>query len=84
MQLTLPLGIPSKLLQIRDCLLAMYGPQRDVLRHDPTEQFVKAIISSCTRDMVSGAAFERLRAHLPSWDRLPDVDPSIVGTIIRM
>ena len=36
MQLTLPLGIPSKLLQIRDCLLATYGPQRDVLRHDPT------------------------------------------------
>ena len=83
MQLTLPLGIPSKLLQIRDCLLATYGPQRDVLRHDPTEQFVKAIISSCTRDTVSSAAFERLRAYLPSWDRLPNVDPSTVGAIIR-
>ena len=83
MQLTLPLGIPSKLLQIRDCLLAMYGPQCDALRHDPTDQFVKAIISSCTRDTISGAAFERLRAYLPSWDRLPDIDPSIVGTVIR-
>lgn len=83
MQLSLPLDLHSKLSQVRDRLIEVYGPQRDTHRHDPTTQFVKAMISSRTRDAVSSAAFLRVCASLPSRDALPDADPGTIATVIQ-
>lgn len=83
MQLPLPLEADQRLFDIHRRLLASYGPQRDLLRHEPTAQFVKAMISSCTLDAVSQAAFQALCVAFPSWARLPDTSPDKVETIIR-
>lgn len=82
MQRTLPLGLAPVLPPIRNRLLAVYGPQRDVHRHDPTTQCVKAMISSCTRDQLSEAAFQRLQIYCPSWEVLPDINPAAIVPII--
>lgn len=68
---------------LRDRLLEYYGPQRDLRRHDPTAQFVKAMISSCTLDATSQAAFQALSTLFPSWARLPDASPAKVEAVIR-
>jgi len=83
MQLLLPLKPDRRLLPLRDRLLARYGPQRDPHRHDPTSQFVKAMISSCTYDADSQAGFEALRLAFPSWEMLADADPAKVAIMIR-
>ena len=82
MQLPLPLEADPRLPHIRDDLIALYGEQRDELRHDPTSQFVKAMISSCTHDAISNEAFRWLRAAIPSWALLPDSQPAKIATII--
>src|SRR5687768_137718 len=82
MQLSLPFGTLQRLPPIRDRLIAVYGPQSDERRHHPNTQFLKAMISSCTRDAVSNAAFARLRTSLLSLEELADTDPdAIVRTI---
>lgn len=83
MQLSLPLGLHSKLSQVRDRLLHVYGPQRDTVRDDPTSQFFHAIISSKTLDAISNDAFWRLRASLSSWEALPDLERHAVATTIH-
>jgi endonuclease III len=82
MQLALPLNDRPALSDIRDRLRAVHGPQRDEQRHDPTSQFVRAMLSSCTQDDVSTEAFKKLCLALPSWDALPGCDPAAVAAII--
>jgi endonuclease-3 len=82
MQLSLGLDADPTLPRIRDRLIALQGPQRDAWRLDPTSQFVNAMISSCTWDAISSAAFVRLLAAFPSWKRLPESDPDIITPII--
>ena len=67
---------------IRDRLIPLYGFIEDEVRYDPTEQFVLSLISSRTRDEVSRAAFERLRAHFPRWEMLLTADVAAVETLI--
>lgn len=81
MQLALALG-DSKLPRIYAGLLAAYGTQRDVRRHNPTDQFVKAMLSSCTKDAVSRAAFARLHSLVPAWNILLEIHPCMVLTAI--
>lgn len=83
MQSEFPFDLPQPLRSVRDRLLDAYGPQRDVRRHDPIAQFVKAIISPRTLDAESDAAFMRLRTYLLSWDVLPDASPVAIAVIIR-
>jgi endonuclease III len=82
MQLSLPFGTPQGLPPIRDRLLAAYGPQSDERRHHPNIQFLKAMISSCTLDAVSDAAFARLKTSLFSLEELVDADPDAIVRII--
>jgi endonuclease III len=83
MQLSLALDPNPVLSLIRDCLASLDGRQRDDRRHDPTAQFVKAMISACTWDAVSDEAFRRLCAAVLSWDLLPDIEPAVIAAIIK-
>lgn len=74
-QLPLPLKTDLRLVDLRDTLLSNYGPQRDDERHDPESQFVKAMLSSETRDATSARVFEELRNIHSSWDALRDCCP---------
>src|ERR1700712_2933877 len=82
MQLAFSFEANPILPRARESLIATYGSQRDEHRYDPTTQFVKAMLSSCTRDAVSEEAFQRLRIALPCWHALPDADHSTVLTPI--
>ncbi|MEW6454255.1 MAG: endonuclease III [Pseudomonadota bacterium] len=81
MQLSLPLCQSSLLTDVRERLLRVYGPQRDTERHDPTSQLFKAMASSCTRDAVSQAAYERLHEKF-AWEDLPVVTQEAVAAVI--
>ena len=83
MQLSLPLEADPRLSRIRERLIVIHGPQYDQRRHDPTTQFVKAMISACTRDAVSDESFLQLCILLPSWEVLPDADLATVAATIR-
>lgn len=83
MQLSLTLDRAPILPRIRAELVALYGPQRDAERHDPTTQFVRAMLGACTRDRISSAAFLRLCHAFPSWDDLPDADPARIERLIH-
>lgn len=75
MQLSLGLDPEPIMPRIRALLLPVHGSQSDTLRHDPTAQFVGAMLSSQTYDAVSRAAFERLWLALRSWDLLLELEP---------
>jgi endonuclease-3 len=77
-QLQLPFDSDPILPRIRERLLAVHGPQRGAERHDPTSQFVKAMIGTRCLDAISDAAFLRLRLNFPSWDMLPDAQPAAI------
>lgn len=81
MQLALALG-DSRLPQIGAGLRDTYGPQRDLRRHNPNDQFVKAMLSSCTKDAVSRAAFVRLHSFVPAWSLLPGIHPCMTLRMI--
>jgi len=83
MQISLALDADPKLPRIRDRLIAIHGPQRDALRHDPTSQFIKAMLSSCTLDSISDATYLKLHTGMPSWDELADVDPAALAPVIQ-
>jgi len=68
---------------VRKHLLTIYGPQRDELRHAPTPQFFKAVISSRTYDRKSAHAFDDLCMRFPSWDLLVEADPHDVANTIN-
>lgn len=82
MQLTFSFEREPILLQIRNRLVQIYGRQRDELRHEPTPQWVKAMISSRTYDAISDGAFMRL-SGLPSWDMLSQMDATEILPIIQ-
>ena len=81
MQLALPLG-DSKLPMVRDLLRVCFGPQHDVERHNPEDQFIKAMLSSCTYDAKSEAAFLKLRLRIPRWDDLLDIPPHEIEMLV--
>jgi endonuclease III len=83
MQLSFSFEANSMLPRVRESLIATYGSQRDEHRYDPTTQFVKALISACTRDVISEEAFRQLCIMLSSWSALPDADSSAVASAIR-
>jgi len=68
--------------EIRERLLAVFGPQRDEYRFDPLSQLVYGIIASKTRDEVSMAAFLELDRLCRSWDVLMRATPRQIERII--
>lgn len=82
MQRTLPLDLAPVLPPIRNRLLAVYGPQRDAFRHDPNQQFLKAMLSARTYDAVSETAYRRVSALLPSLDALAGMNPATLAQTI--
>lgn len=81
MQLNFTFEREPILLKVHDRLVRIYGPQRDELRHEPTPQWVKAMISSRTFDLVSDDAFARL-STLPSWDWLAQMEAAEIEPMI--
>lgn len=82
MQLLLGLGIATDLVRIRDQLrgaLPKEGPFRLL---DPIAELVNALISSRTRDEVSGAAFASLTARYPSWQAMTDASVADIETLL--
>jgi endonuclease-3 len=69
--------------QVRDRLLAAFGPQRPHARMDPVSQLIKSSISGRTQDEVSWSAFLRLRAAFDSWEALAQAEPLAVVEIIH-
>ena len=74
-QLGLDFGREEPIAVLRQRLLAAYGRQRDFRRHNPPEQFVKALISSETYDRDSEKDFQALCEHFHPLDRLGQSDP---------
>lgn len=77
MQLSLRLA-RSPLEDVRDVLLAAFGPQRPKARMDPISQLVKSSISHRTLDAVSWAAFLRLQGAFRTWEDLAQAGPDEV------
>jgi endonuclease III len=84
MQLSLPFEADPKLSRIRARLIALHGLQCDQFRCDPTTQFVRAMLSSCTRDEDSEGAFRRLSIVLPSLALLPGAHFSTIAAAIQL
>jgi endonuclease-3 len=68
--------------QIRERLLAVFGPQRDEYRFDPLSQLIYGIVASTTRDEVSMAAFLELQRRYRPWGTLMTVTPRQIERII--
>ncbi len=81
-QCSFDFGDAAILPEIRQQLLAVFGPQRDDERFDPLSQLVYAIIASQTRDKVSMAAFLELHRRCRSWDVLMRVTPGQIERVI--
>jgi endonuclease-3 len=82
MQLSLALG-DSKLPRVHDLLHRRHGSQCDPVRHNPEDQFVKAILSSCTKDAISQPAFIRLLNFVSGkWSILLEIHPYMIFKII--
>jgi endonuclease-3 len=82
MQVTFDFGQSAILVSARDRVRAAIGPIRDEGRHDPVSQLIKSILSSRTRDEVSGPAFYRLNDAYPAWDALADIVPQTIEAIV--
>lgn len=81
MQLMFDLA-PPILPQVREQLLALFGPQHPIRRLDPLSQMIKSIISARTYDIVSRAAFVELQKAFPDWDELGDTAPADIQRIL--
>lgn len=81
MQLSFDLE-PPILPQVRERLLALFGPQPPMRRLDPLSQMIKSIISARTHDPVSRAVFVELQKAFPDWDRLGDAPPAEIEKIL--
>jgi endonuclease-3 len=75
-------GGGALLREIRERLLAEFGPQRDEQRFDPLSQLIYGIIASKTRDEVSMAAFLELERRCRSWDALMHATPKQIKHVI--
>jgi len=68
MQLSLNFGeTPPAVADLRQRLLAAFGPFRSDTRHEPLDQLVKSMISSRTHDEDSQATYDRLKFRYPDW-----------------
>jgi endonuclease III len=82
MQLSFPFGESVRLAMMRKRLLSTQGAVRDLQRHEPEPQLVKAIISSRTLDKVSGPVFRELRRRFQPLDFIATAEPEdILGVI---
>ena len=52
--------VPPILPEVRERLLALFGPQRPLRRMDPLSQMIKSVVSSRTYDATSWATFLEL------------------------
>jgi endonuclease III len=68
--------------EVRERLLAAFGPQRDDERFDPVSQLIYGILASKTKDEVSMTAFLRLQARCATWDVLLHTPPKAIERII--
>lgn len=82
-QLALPLDPDPLLPRIRDILVSALGHQHDAQRHHPNLQFLRAMLSSRTRDQVSQEALLRLLNHLSSLDDLAQMAPERLAELIH-
>jgi hypothetical protein len=51
---------------------------RDVLRHNPGSQFIKAFVNAKTLDAVSKKALQNLRHHFRRWEDLANSSHEII------
>ena len=73
----------DKALEIHRRLLAAYGEPTWRPALDPISELVSTILSQNTNDTNRDAAFDRLRARLPTWEQVRDADPEVVIEAIR-
>lgn len=73
---------PPILPQVREQLLALFGPQPAQRRLDPLSQMIKSVISARTYDPTSRAVFVELQKAFPDWDRLGDTAPAEIERIL--
>ncbi|MDY0020410.1 MAG: endonuclease III [Anaerolineae bacterium] len=74
---------PDALLELHRRLTEAYGmPLRDP-RYDPLSELVSTILSQNTNDRNRDLAFNRLRAHFPTWEEVRDGSEAEVIEAIR-
>jgi endonuclease-3 len=83
MQLMFELDTAPVLLEVRDALLKLFGPQRRESRPDPLSQLIHSLISARTQDEVGWKASARLHAAFPDWAGLADASPEKIETLIE-
>jgi hypothetical protein len=66
------------LVWVRRTLLGADGPERDVLRHDPGSQFIKAFVSAKTLDRVSKMALHNLHRHFRRCEGVANTGDEII------
>ena len=74
---------PDSILELHRRLTEVYGmPARDS-RYDPLSELVSTILSQNTNDRNRDLAFNRLRAHFPTWEEVRDGAEAEVIEAIR-
>jgi endonuclease-3 len=84
MQAVLPFPSPPQtpLAQVRERLLARYGPQRSEVRLDPVTQLVKGCLAVRASEDAARAALARVRAAYPDWADLAEAAPEAVEPLL--
>ncbi len=82
MQMSLDLGTGTEIDRVRDGLAATEPVLDEIAVREPAGQLVKSMLSSRTKDAVSLAAYERLRAAYPSWSVLAEAGAREVEALI--
>jgi endonuclease-3 len=82
MQLLLDLGAAADLVGMRNRLRRAFPKEGPFRIPDPVAELVNALISSRTRDEVSGAAFMRLTARYPSWDAMMEASVADIEAVL--
>jgi len=73
----------AKIGPVRDKLLEAYGVPTWHPDLDPVSQLVSTILSQNTNDVNRDVAYERLRARLPTWEKVRDAQVEEVIEAIR-
>ncbi len=73
----------TRIIQVHQKLLEVYGEPDWHPALDPVSQLVSTILSQNTNDVNRDVAYERLRARLPTWEQVRDADVKQVIEAIR-
>ena len=68
---------------IRERLREVYGIPRMAPHHEPLDELILTVLSQSTNDRNRDVAYERLRAHFPSWEAVRDAPVDEVEEAIR-